>query len=60
VRHWGRITLGAVALVAIAVLTLPKSTGPYVFVVVMLLVALAYFRSNPAETPDRRTDGDLK
>lgn len=47
-RNIGWITLGACALVAIlALLGVPASAGPFVFVGVMLLAALAYFRSNP-------------
>jgi len=46
------ITLGGCAVVAISALFLPKSAGPFVFVAVMLLAALAYFRSNPVEHND--------
>jgi len=52
-RNIGWITLGACALVAILALVLPATAAPYVFVGVMLLVAVAYFRSNPVERNDR-------
>ena len=52
-RNIGWITLGARVLVAILALLLPASAAPYVFVGVMLLAALAYFRSNPADRGGR-------
>jgi len=53
-RNIGWITLGACALVALLALVLPPTAAPFVFVGVMLLVAVAYFRSNPVERNDHK------